>query len=284
MPFKLSRNGLNVIAEVQRWQYFLLRNGISQSGSLDGDFGIKTETGTKIFQVQAGIPATGKVNEATLAKAREFGYTILASNYYESRSSTTFPGEPAELTSPSNKTRNAKFGCFTFIQRPLNKRPDLEAINIRGNCAGSLTDWTASNIIEVSIPQLRFARGSNGKVRCHVLAAGAIINLFESWEKADLLHLVMSYEGCFVPRYKRNQAPSGTQGHGEKKSSDVAALSNHSFGSAFDINFLDNQLSKTPAVCGRRGSVRELAEIANTNGFFWGGHFSNLDGMHFEMS
>lgn len=46
MPFRLSRGGPNVIAEVQRWQYFLLRIGINQAGSIDGDFGLKTETAT----------------------------------------------------------------------------------------------------------------------------------------------------------------------------------------------------------------------------------------------
>jgi D-alanyl-D-alanine carboxypeptidase len=29
--------------------------------------------------------------------------------------------------------------------------------------------------------------------------------------------------------------------------------------------------------------VRELVEIAYQHGFYWGGHFSPLDGMHFEV-
>ena len=40
-----------------------------------------------------------------------------------------------------------------------------------------------------------------------------------------------------------------------------------------------------PAICGRRGSVRELVEAANSLGIYWGGHFSTTkDGMHFEIS
>jgi len=36
---------------------------------------------------------------------------------------------------------------------------------------------------------------------------------------------------------------------------------------------------------GARGSVRELVQIANGLGFFWGGHFSGTpDGMHFELA
>ena len=72
-----------------------------------------------------------------------------------------------------------------------------------------------------------------------------------------------------MPRYKRNQAPAGRSGHGEKKSSDVKALSNHSFGSAFDINFVDNMLGTEPAISGQRGSVRELVSAANSLGIFW---------------
>ena len=43
-------------------------------------------------------------------------------------------------------------------------------------------------------------------------------------------------------------------------------------------------LGTTPALVGRKGSVRELVEIANANGFYWGGHFTRKDGMHFEVA
>jgi hypothetical protein len=284
MPFKLSRGGPNVIADVQRWQYFLRRMGISQAGLIDGDFGLKTETATKFFQVQSGLSSNGKVNDQTLQKAQELGYTILPDDYYTDRAGTAFPAEPNNLESPSNASRNATFTCFKFSQRPLAQRPDAEAIVIKGSCDGTTPDWTAAKIVQIPVPQLKFARGFNDTVRCHKLAAPMVTKLFEAWERADLLHLIMSYEGCFVPRYKRRQAPPGTGGHGEKKSVDVSALSNHSFGSAFDINFPDNMLGEVPALCGRRGSTRELVDAANALGFFWGGHFSTKDGMHFEIS
>ncbi|WP_162145609.1 M15 family metallopeptidase [Sinorhizobium meliloti] len=284
MPFRLSRGGPNVIAEVQRWQYFLLRIGIHQAGLIDGDFGMKTELATKFFQVQSGLTSNGKVNDQTLQKAQELGYTILPDDYYSAREGNSFPPEPNNLESPSNASRNAVFTCFKFRQRPRAQRPDAEAIVIKGSCDGSLSDWTAAKIIEIPMPQLKFARGFNGRVRCHKLAAPIIAQLFEAWERAELLHLIMSYEGCFVPRYKRNQAPPGAGGHGERKSADVSALSNHSFGSAFDINFSDNMLGQVPAFCGRRGSTRELVDAANELGVFWGGHFSTQDGMHFEIS
>ena len=284
MPFKLSRGGNNVPAEVQRWQYFLRRQGIDQVGAIDADFGLNTERATKFFQVTHGLSVTGKVNESTLAKAEELGYTVLPDDYYTERSSPEFPKEPPDLASPTNASRNADFTCFKFLQRPLHQRPDAEAIVQKGSCDGTKRDWVAAHIVTIEVPQLKFARGSTGRVRCHRRAAPVLVALFEQWEQDDLLHLVISYEGCFVPRYKRKQAPPGTGGHGQKRSSDVEALSNHSFGSAFDINFADNQLGQVPAFCGRRGSTRELVASANARGVFWGGHFGTPDGMHFEIS
>jgi len=284
MPFPLSRGGSNVIAEVQRWQYFLLKQGFLQVGPIDGDFGLNTETATKFFQVKVGVSSTGALDRDTLAAAGALGYKILPDNHYRKLSEKTFPEEPEDLTSPSNESRNRDFGCFKFVQLPRAQRPDAEAIVIRGRCDASAPDWVASSIVSMEVPQLKFARGFGGRIRCHTRAAPIIKALFEKWEAEDLLHLIMSYEGCFVPRYKRRQAPPGSSGHGEKKSSNVPKLSNHSFGSAFDINFTDNQLGEEPARCGMRGSVRELVAAANSLGVFWGGHFGTKDGMHFEIS
>jgi len=282
MPFFLSRGGKNVIAEVQRWQHFLLTQAINQVGAIDGDFGQNSELGTKFFQVSAGVTATGKLDEKTLQAAVARGYGVVPDDYYTSRAGDGFPKKPAKLNSPSDDSRATDFGCFRFLQ--LAMRPDAEAIVIKGSCDGSVADWTAANIVQIPVPQLRFAVGFRGTVRCHAKAAPVMQALFAQWEKDNLLHLIRSYEGCFVPRYKRKQASPMGVGHGLKQSSEVTALSNHSFGSAFDINFPDNQLGVVPAFCGERGSVRELVASANAVGVYWGGHFGNRDGMHFEIS
>ena len=49
-------------------------------------------------------------------------------------------------------------------------------------------------------------------------------------------------------------------------------LSNHAFGSAFDINEKYNSLGSRPTLVGEKGSLRELVPIANRWGFYWGGH------------
>ena len=218
MPFTLSRSGRgNVPAEVQRWQYFLRRQGVPQTGNIDGQFGLKTEAGTKIFQLGAGLPVNGKVDVRTLEKASDHGYTIVPDDYYELRAGTDFPRPPSDFSSPSNATRNRDFTCFTFLQRPLNQRPDAEAIVIKGSCDDQHPDWESDHVVEFDMPQLKFARGYNGSFRCHVKAAPVFRTLFEKWEQDDMLHLIVSFEGCFVPRYKRNQAPAGRSGHAEKR-------------------------------------------------------------------
>ena len=104
----------------------------------------------------------------------------------------------------------------------------------------------------------------------HRLAAKQLQDVWRSWEKAGLLDRMKTWQGSFVPRFVRGS---------------TTVLSNHAFGSAFDINSKWNGLGVEPALVGQEGNVRELVEIANDHGFFWGGHFKNRrDGMHFEIA
>ena len=70
MPFLLSRGARNVPTEVQRWQYFLLKQGITEVGGIDADFGLNTEKATSLFQTKVGLPKTGKLDSATLDVAK----------------------------------------------------------------------------------------------------------------------------------------------------------------------------------------------------------------------
>ena len=64
----------------------------------------------------------------------------------------------------------------------------------------------------------------------------------------------------------------------------VANLSNHSWGTAFDINAGWNPRKSIPALMGDRGCLREIVAIGHDNGFYWGGHFGTPGGMHFEVA
>ncbi len=285
MAFTLSRGGNNITAEVQRWQYFLLRRSITQVGKIDGEFGLKTEEATKIFQLQQQLAVNGKVNTGTLSAAKVLGYTILPNNYYTQRNSINWPAPPSDLSSPTSSWRNSKFGCFKFVQKALQFRDRKERIVIRGACAGSVADWIQRNIIEFESSAFSLADGFRGSFRVHAKAREALEELLLQWKNADLLHLVISYAGAFDPRYIFGHNP-GNGAQPELKSTEASKLSNHAFGSAFDINAIQNWIGEVPAVCGSKGSVRELVAGANAAGFFWGGHFGGgrIDGMHFELA
>lgn len=181
MPFLLSRGGNNVAAEVQRWQYFLLKQGITQVGAIDGGFGMNTETATTLFQTRNGIPTSGKLDSRTLDVAETLNYTIKPNNYYSQRSAPDFPPRPSGLTTPNNATRNTNFKCFKYIQQPFPPRNDRETVVIKGSCDGSDTDWEAAQIITIDIPQIRFARGYSGRFRTHRKAAPLFAALFAKW-------------------------------------------------------------------------------------------------------
>jgi hypothetical protein len=281
MPFFLSRYRGNIPAEVQRWQFFLLKRGFAQVGTIDGNFGAKTETTTRFFQVGQGIKVTGVLDKATLNAAKALGYTVLPDNYYKARAKPSWPRKPEGTASPSNRWRNQQFKCFKFTQLDRAHRPDAESIVISCSCDGKCDDWVKEYVVDIEVKQLRFAAGYPGYVRCHRFAADHITSLFEAWEKADLLHLIVRYEGCFVPRYKRHHSP-GEEAQPERRSLDVDQLSNHSFGSALDMNYAQNEFPGEPALCGHFGSTRELVEPAAALGFYWGGYFE--DGNHFELA
>jgi hypothetical protein len=106
-------------------------------------------------------------------------------------------------------------------------------------------------------------------VRVHKKVKAQFLALWKAWETAGLIDRVLKWDGMFVPRLMRG----GTR------------LSNHAYGTAFDINEPWNKFKTVPALLGTKGCVRELVPIANDHGFFWGGHFrTRPDGMHFEVA
>jgi hypothetical protein len=104
-------------------------------------------------------------------------------------------------------------------------------------------------------------------VRCHKLIANQLIGLFQALEDRGLMKYILTWDGMFYPRFIRGY---------------YGKLSNHSWGTAFDINVEWNGMGTTPALVGEKGSVRLLVETALDFGFYWGGWFDRKDGMHFE--
>ncbi|MEW6130028.1 MAG: M15 family metallopeptidase [Acidobacteriota bacterium] len=255
---KLNTQG----ADVKRWQLFLIGQKFDP-GAADGKFGKKTAAATIDFQTKNKLPGDGFVGNQTLGKALLLGFGIVEDPTVNGNVSASFPPLPNFSPLVGTAARQAVFGKFAFKHQPVPG--NRENIVITDN-------WENTNIVKVQIPQLAGVKGapSSGKVRFHKLAAKQFADLWAAWETANLLDRVLSWEGSFVPRFQRGS---------------VTTLSNHAFGSAFDINAAFNSLGAVPKLVGEKGSVRELVQIANAHGFYWGGHFKNRkDGMHFEVA
>ncbi|MHC4044994.1 M15 family metallopeptidase [Bradyrhizobium sp. 23AC] len=246
---------------VKAWQSFLQGQHFDPGGH-DGEFGDKTQAATSAFQAANGLTSDGVAGRETMMKAMQLGFELIEEPAADMTGSN-FPPRPDFPPLENTAARRAVFGAFNFVSEP---RPDnRENIRILGT-------WTRDNIVSVPIPQLRKALGPHApaSMQFHKLAAAQLKALWEEWESASLLDRILSFDGAFVPRFIRG---STTQ------------LSNHAFGSAFDVNADENPLGARPALVGTRGAVRELVPIANKHGFYWGGHFgSRPDGMHFEIA
>jgi len=244
--------------DVRRWQHFLLGQELL-TGSVDGVFGPLTESATKAFQKRRKLSVDGMVGPQTLAAALQLGLDLDFTDPLGGTSGPDWPQPPAFKPLISNLERGEIFGVFRF--EPIPGKDDIRILG----------DWVERNIVAVTVPQLIGVDGapSSGRIRLHRKIATQVQDLFKSWEDAGLRDRLLTWGGGFVPRFVRGNRTT---------------LSNHAWGTAFDINVPWNARGTVPALRGEKGSVRELVPIANSRGFYWGGHFSRRDGMHFEAS
>ncbi len=249
-------------AAVKRWQQFLTGQGFDPKGA-DGKFGKDTRNATLAFQRAHALPETGIVDNRTLGQAQLLDFPVVDDAEGQSRSGPNWPQRPSFEPLVGIAARQGLFGKFAFVHEP---RPD-NFENIR------ITDgWERANIVTLEVPELAGKKGASatGKVRFHRSAAPQLTDLWAAWGNAGLHDRVESWAGAFNPRFVR----------GSDKT-----LSNHAFGSAFDINAETNPLGARPPLLGEPGCVRELVTLANRHGFYWGGHFAKRpDGMHFELA
>lgn len=251
--------------DVLNWQSFLVSKGLLTLGKeAQGRFEATTEKATKDFQTANSLDVDGKVGPLTRAKAIELGWDggVPPGQDPDPEKRPDWPPAPA-FAPPDQNSRDALFGSFSFTPAPTKANP--EGILITDN-------WVSRNLVTVEVPQLQGVSGGplrNG-VLWHRAGADQLTSLFKAWEDAGLLPLILSWAGSYNPRFIRGS---------------TTVLSNHSYGTAFDINAPQNWLGQVPALVGKTGSVRKLVPIANDHGFFWGGHYSaRPDGMHFELA
>ena len=241
---------------VTLWQTFLRGQGY-YTCPIDGDFGAVTKQAVIDFQRVNGLDSDGVIGQYTYSRGLKLGLSLVVDDQQD-KAGSNWPAPPS-FSPLTPAARTALFSDFQFVSAPAPGNP--EAIQILGT-------WVRDNIEKAIVPQLApFVVG--GKVLFHKLAAPKLVSLFKAWEDAKLFDLVLSWEGGWAPRYVRGSR---------------TYLSNHSWGTAFDINARWNGLGARPALLGEYGSVRQLVEIANGLGWYWGGHYSGRpDGMHFEL-
>lgn len=245
---------------VEQWQHFLVGEGLLDVA--DGIFGPKSHTATVLFQKMYRLFPDGIVGNRTMGVAMQLGFELLEDEE-TGRESANWP-PPPDFHSISQSEAEELFGKFDFKPAPTPR--NKERIEVLG-------DWREKNIVKIFISQLKGTKiygtaKSSGYCYFHRKVAQQMLDLWAAWEKEGLLHLVLQWSGSYSPRLIR----------GSK-----TRLSNHAFGTAFDINVMWNGLGRQPALVGQKGSVRELVPIANDFGFYWGGHYRRRkDGMHFE--
>ncbi|MGI8542539.1 MAG: M15 family metallopeptidase [Aridibacter sp.] len=239
--------------EVIRWQTFLSKQGYSLV--LDGIFGVITEKHTKAWQTKNDLIADGIVGSKTLKKAE---LPPPPPEVQTSVSTLGFPPRP-DFKSPSQSQVESLFGKFSYT---VNKDKTIKILD----------DWANQNIIKVHLPQLEGVVGfpPDNSIYFHKKGEEQLKAAFDEIEAKGLTNRIISWGGSFYPRMVRGSSTK---------------LSNHSYGTAFDINVPQNYLNQKPAAIGQKGCLIELVPIFNKYGFFWGGHYnSRLDAMHFELA
>lgn len=244
---------------VKAWELFLVGQGfywLETDGVFDDDLKDSTES----FQRSRNLPADGVVGPRTYAAALQLGFPGVQDDSL-AENGPNWPQKPDGLVTLNQATRESLFGKFSYVSATVAGNP--EAIRITD-------DWATKNIVSVEVPQLKGVQGAprSGAVTINVKIANQFVALWQAWQDEGLVSLVSDFGGTWVPRYIRGSR---------------STLSNHAWGTAFDINVSTNPLGAVPALVGSRGSVRKLVPLALEHGFFWGGWYPNRpDGMHFE--
>jgi D-alanyl-D-alanine carboxypeptidase len=235
--------GASAAATKQFQQWLIDQDPSSRKGKIQTD----GQPGNQTLGFACGVHANDELSPQSIADS-------IGVNYPQRNAAL-----PRELTETQKR---AMFGDLQY--RAANNDPKDDAIIITNG-------WDVANIVSVVIPELAGVEGASkdGHCRVHRAIAEQYLALWAAWSRLGIAKLVTSYGGAFEPRFIR--------GTGKTR------ISNHAYGTAFDVNASANWLSHLPAFPGENGSLFAHVEAAQVFGFSWGGFYMNrLDGMHFE--
>ena len=240
--------------EIREWKIFLTQLGLYYS-TIDNHYSASFKPSVEAYQMRKQITIDGYIGNMTWHEA------YLDGMEFSIGQKRAFPLKPSFVPITTQQKRFDTFGTIEYIPNPTSSDPDSITI---------INNFEKENIISVEIPQLaKIFEGRYRSMRFHKKGAQQLLDFFDAIEKRGLLSLILSYGGSYTPRLIRGS---------------TTTLSNHAFGTAFDLNMEWNWLNTEPALLGTKGSLRELVPLAHQYGFYWGGHFSRKDGMHFELA
>lgn len=181
---------------------------------------------------------------------------------------------PANWFPPKPKFGSPSKPMSALLEKLGNPKYTVDKPGTRHSPITFKDGWAAKNVSKVEIPQLKdvpfYSIGNkvkcNGKISFYTKAHKAVQELFNAWEKDGLIPKILTFEGSFNARVIKK----------------TLTASNHSFGTAFDINGSWNAEGSAPAGIGKKGCLLELVPRASELGFYWGGFYE--DGMHFEYA
>jgi peptidoglycan hydrolase-like protein with peptidoglycan-binding domain len=240
--------------DVRRWQAFLLMDGY-RIGLADGNFGRKTETATKQYQIKKGLKADGIVGPGT--------WKFVPNNFIPVL--PAIPVDKPSISSESSSTNNNK---------PSNLIWPKQDYKSMTNFYGAVGE----NQTKLSLPYpMKLAWDKNttlNKITCHKKCVEAFYNIFENTLKVygqkDITKLKLDlFGGCLNVRKMRGGS----------------AWSIHSWGAAIDLDPDNNQLKwgKDRASFGKK-EYEEFWKIVESEGAVSLGRARNFDWMHFQFA
>jgi peptidoglycan hydrolase-like protein with peptidoglycan-binding domain len=213
---------------------------------VDGIFGSNTYNAVVKFQKSQGLGADGIVGPKTKAALNA-----------RTSSTPSRSGETDIRKYPKISKVNGSFGQFHYREL-AGGRIEVDPI------------WIANNIVTINLP------GLNKNVQVHKAAANNFIKAFTyiqngtatiNGKQVPLLSLIKTMDGTFVTRHVNWNPANG--------------LSNHSWGTAIDINASNHFRYVNPTWEPNDPNAILWEKAFKPAGFSWGNSYN--DSMHYEL-
>ena len=240
-----------LVSELQR---NLSNLGFNTYG-VDGIFGSNTYNAVTSFQRAQGISVDGIVGAQSNTALR---FALIANKTSNSSTPVSRGASTIDVKKyPKLSKVNGVFGQFRYR-------------DIGGGRIEIEPNWVAGNIVTINLP------GLNRQVQVHSLAKDNFIKAFTiiqnesviiNGKRVALLSLIKTMDGTFVPRHV---------GWDNSR-----ALSNHSWGTAIDINAAGHFRYVNPVTEANNQNLIIWEKAFKPAGFSWGNSFN--DAMHYEL-